>query len=103
MKLKYFCYTAAMAALPILMAACSDFEKDRTYVIDLNLSSDAISFEAAPSSDQDQTIQAETDAPWKVKIDQSIEQWLTISPMEGTGNATLTFHADKNKDPHAVR
>lgn len=99
MKLKYFCYTAAMAALPILMAACSDFEKDRTYVIDLNLSSDAISFEAAPSSDQDQTIQVETDAPWKVKIDQSIEQWLTISPMEGTGNATLTFHADKNKGP----
>ncbi len=96
MKLKYLCLI--MIALP-MFAACSDFERERVDVVDMSLSGNTISFEAIPSSDQDQTVQLETDASWKVTITQSSEQWLTVTPMEGRGNATLTFHAEKNKGP----
>ena len=98
MKLKYFCL-AITAIVFSLCTACSDFERDRVNVEDMNLSGNAVTFEAAPSSDQDQTIQIETDIPWKVTVSQGVEQWLTVTPMEGIGNATLTFHADKNKGP----
>lgn len=33
----------------------------------------------------------------EIAITQSEDSWLTVTPMEGMGNATLTFHADKNK------
>lgn len=98
MNLKYFYLIIATAVLP-MFTACSDFERDRVDVVDMGLSGNAISFEALPSSDQDQTIQIETDAPWKVAITQGVEQWITVTPMEGVGNATLIFHADKNKGP----
>lgn len=98
MKLKYFCIAIAAVCMSVL-TACSDFMREKMDVVDMNLSGNVISFEAAPSTDQDQTIQVETDASWKVTITQGTEQWLTVTPMEGTGNATLTFHADKNTGP----
>lgn len=92
-------YITILAVILSMFTACSDFERDRVFVEDMDLSGNAITFEAVPSSDQDQTIQVETDASWKVTITQGVEQWLTVTPMEGVGNATLTFHADKNKGP----
>ena len=65
----------------------------------MSLSNNVIRFEAIPSSDQDQTIQIETEAAWKVTIEQSEDQWLTVSPMEGVGNATITLHAERNTGP----
>lgn len=99
MNLKYIYLAIAIVAAQFMLTACSDFERNKEDVVDMLLSDNTISFEAAPSSDQDQTIQVETDAPWKVTITQSMEQWLTVTPVEGIGNATLTFHADKNKGP----
>lgn len=96
MNLKYFCLAVFTAVLP-MFTACSDFERDKVDVIDMVSSDNVISFEATPSADQDQTIQVETDASWKIAITQSEDSWLTVTPMEGMGNATLTFHADKNK------
>ena len=96
MKLKYFCLAIATGALA-MFTACSDFMKEKMAVVDMNVSGNTITFEAAPSSDQDQTIQVETEAAWKVTITQGTESWLTVTPMEGVGNATLTLHADKNK------
>lgn len=96
MNLKYFCLAVFTAVLP-MFTACSDFERDKVDVIDMVSSDNVIFFEATPSADQDQTIQVETDASWKIAITQSEDSWLTVTPMEGMGNATLTFHADKNK------
>jgi len=31
----------------------------------------------------------ETDASWKIAITQSEDSWLTVTPMEGMGNATV--------------
>lgn len=98
MKLKYFCLAIATGALS-MFTACSDFMKEKMAVVDMSLSNNVIRFEAIPSSDQDQTIQIETEAAWKVTIEQSEDQWLTVSPMEGVGNATITLHAERNTGP----
>ncbi len=98
MKLKYFCLAIATVSLP-MFTACSDFMREKMAVVDMNLSNNTIRFEAIPSSDQDQTIQIETEAAWKVSVEQSEDQWLTVTPMEGVGNGTITLHAERNTGP----
>lgn len=50
MKLKYFCIAIAAVCISVL-TACSDFMREKMDVVDMNLSGNVISFEAAPSTD----------------------------------------------------
>ena len=96
MKLKYL-YLAITALCSIHLVACSDSYKEKTEVLKCGTSKDALSFVVVPTDVQ--TIEVVSETNWKVKVDQGNGNWLTVSPLEGTGNATLTVSAAKNAGP----
>lgn len=96
MKLKYL-YLAIMALCNVTLVSCSDSYKERVEVVEFEISNQNLTYEVAPTGAQTVDIKSESD--WKVTVDQGNGDWLTVTPLEGKGNATLTFSASKNTGP----
>lgn len=95
MKLKYL-YLVAITSYSTLLWSCSDNHKDAIIPVKCDISQNSIEFKVKPEGVQ--TIAIEADGDWKITVDQG-EKWLDVSPLEGKGNATLTFSTNKNIGP----
>lgn len=96
MRLTYL-YLAITALCSIPLASCGDSFKERTEVLECGISKDALSFVTTPT--ETQTVDITSDIAWKAKVDQGVGNWLTVTPLEGVGNGTLTITANKNNGP----
>ena len=95
MKLRYL-YVAGVLCSASLVS-CSDSYKEKIDIVPCDVSADALTFEV--STTEIQTVNITSEADWKVAVDQGGGNWLTVSPLEGAGNGTLTISAGKNKGP----
>lgn len=93
MKLTYL-YAGIVAVCGISLSACSDNYKERVAVLECGISKAALNLEYSPADVQ--TIDITSEETWKVAVDQGSGNWLTVSPLEGTGNGTLSISAAKN-------
>ena len=93
MKLTYL-YVGIMAVCGASLSSCSDTYKERVAILECGVSKDALNLEY--SSAEPQTIEITSEGTWKVAVDQGSGNWLTVSPLEGTGNGTLNISAVKN-------
>ena len=96
MKLRYL-YLAIGVLCNTSLVSCGDSFKEKVEVVPCGVSADALTFEVAPT--EMQTVNITSEANWKVAVDQGGGNWLTVSPLEGTGNGTITLSADKNNGP----
>lgn len=96
MKLRYL-YLAIGILYSASMISCGDSYKEKTEVVPCAASKDALTFEVSPT--EVQTVDITSEANWKVAVDQGGGSWLTVSPLEGTGNSTLNISATKNSGP----
>jgi len=95
MKLTYLCI-GIVAACGMTLSSCSDNYKERVAILECNVSKDAVDLEYEPS--ETQTIDITSKETWKVSVDQGSGDWLTVSPMDGTGDGTLNITATKNSN-----
>mgnify|MGYP002623332115 CR=1 FL=1 len=86
MRLKYIIpfFVAAVAAV---FTGCSD-DKDPTYLSEIRVSS---SYVALNTSGGSTNIDVQSTGSWAFS---EVPEWLTITPMSGSGNASVTFSAD---------
>lgn len=96
MKLRYL-YLAIGALCSTSLISCGDSYKEKVEIISCVASEDALTFEVTPVDMKH--VDITTDADWKVLVDQGSGNWLTVSPLEGSGNATLNISATKNTGP----
>ncbi|MCC8187832.1 MAG: BACON domain-containing protein [Bacteroides sp.] len=96
MKLRYM-YAAISALYSIALLSCGDSFKEKTELVRCEVSAYDLTFEVSPTEVQAVDITSETE--WKVAVDQGGGDWLTVSPLEGTGNGTITVSAGKNSGP----
>jgi hypothetical protein len=76
----------------VFLCSCGD-ENDTHTVFDLGISKNTVQFEVKPSATQ--TIDIISNTTWTVSVENGID-WFTVSPVSGTGNATLTITAERN-------
>lgn len=95
MKLRYM-YFAMAALCSTTLLSCGDSFKEKTEIVKCGISTDALTFVVSPT--EAQTVNIESEASWKVAV-QGGADWLTISPIEGIGNGTVSIMADKNTGP----
>lgn len=91
MKLKYL-YLAIVASCSGFLSSCSDNHKEAMVPIKLDVSQNSFNFTVAPT---EETLDLTSEADWKITVDQG-GNWLTVSPLEGTGNTTLNLSAIRN-------
>ncbi|EFF57120.1 putative lipoprotein [Bacteroides xylanisolvens SD CC 2a] len=96
MKLRYL-YLAIGVLCNASLVSCGDSFKEKTEIVACGISTNALTF--GVSSTEVQTVDITSEAAWEVAVDQAGGNWLTVSPLEGTGNGTLTIAADKNNGP----
>lgn len=96
MKLRYL-YLAIGVLCNASLVSCGDSFKEKTEIVACGISTNALTF--GVSSTEVQTVDITSEAAWEVAVDQAGGDWLTVSPLEGTGNGTLTIAADKNNGP----
>ena len=96
MKLRYL-YLAIGVLCNASLVSCGDSFKEKTEIVACGISTNALTF--GVSSTEVQTVDITSEAAWEVAVDQAGGDWLTVSPLEGTGNGTLTISADKNNGP----
>ena len=96
MKLRYL-YLAIGVLCNVSLVSCGDSFKEKTEIVTCGISTNALTF--GVSSTEVQTVDITSEAAWEVAVDQAGGNWLTVSPLEGTGNGTLTIAADKNNGP----
>ncbi|MEG0889915.1 MAG: BACON domain-containing protein, partial [Bacteroides sp.] len=96
MKLRYL-YLTIGVLYSILLMSCGDISKERIEIIPCEAFKDALTFNVSPT--EVQTIDITSEANWKVVVDQGSGNWLTVSPLEGVGNGTITISANKNNGP----
>lgn len=96
MKPRYL-YLVIGILCSVSLVSCSDSFKEKTEVIPCGISKDALTFEVSPT--EAKTVDITSEANWKVAVDQGGGNWLTVSPLEGVGNGTITISADKNNGP----
>lgn len=95
MKLTYL-YVGIVAVCGVSLLSCSDNYKERVPILECGVSKDALNLEYF--STEVQTIDITSEETWKVAVDQGSGNWLTVSPLEGTGNGTLNIIAAKNNN-----
>lgn len=87
MKLRYL-YLAIGVLCNASLVSCGDSFKEKTEIVACGISTNALTF--GVSSTEVQTVDITSEAAWEVAVDQAGGNWLTVSPLEGTGNGTLT-------------
>ena len=97
MIMKSKLYIILISLTTFFFISCSDFQKDKMPVLKCDISNNILEFEAKPTESQTIEIISETD--WRIVIEQGVDKWVTVSPLDGNGNATLTFTANKNEGP----
>mgnify|MGYP001501746852 FL=1 len=88
MKLRYL-YLAIGVLCNASLVSCGDSFKEKTEIVACGISTNALTF--GVSSTEVQTVDITSEAAWEVAVDQAGGNWLTVSPLEGTGNGTLTI------------
>ena len=96
MKLRYL-YLAIGVLCSTSLISCSDSFKEKTEVIPCGISQKSLTFVVSPT--EAQTIDITSEASWKIAVDQGTGNWLTVSPLEGTGKGVITISAIKNSGP----
>jgi len=86
MKLRYFIPTL-MAVMAAVFTGCSD-DKDPTYLDEIRVSSSYVSLSTAGGST---SIDVQAAGSWAFS---EVPDWLTISPLSGNGNSSVTFSAE---------
>lgn len=95
MKLKYFLAAFIAASSFALTTVSCDSEDEKSYLSEVQVTS---SYVALPVSGGSQTIEVKAHGSWSFA---DVPEWLTISPMSGSGNASVTFtvaKADKTNE-----
>ena len=87
--------TALFIALSLLAAACTEKPQDVPY----ELSANPTVLEFAPEGGS-LTVAVESNGKWATT---TADSWLTVTPSEGEGNATLTVSAPKNETGKALK
>ena len=88
MKIKYF-FPFFVAVIAAMFTGCSD-DNDPTYLDEIRVSQSMIPI---PSTGGTSTIEVITNEQWSI-VEDDIPEWLTITPLSGTGNGTISFSAD---------
>ncbi len=89
MKTRYI--LSALAAFSLLLTGCVQSLPGDLEVIQVDKS-----YVSIPEAGGDGTIKVTCAEAWSVYTDENntIPNWLTVTPMSGSGDATMTFHAD---------
>ena len=90
MKLRYL-YLAIGVLCNASLVSCGDSFKEKTEIVACGISTNALTF--GVSSTEVQTVDITSEAAWEVAVDQAGGNWLTVSPLEGTGNMTSGWKA----------
>jgi hypothetical protein len=93
MKLKYF-IPSLVAVVAAMFTGCSK-DNDPTYLDGLRVSQSMVSIASTGGS---ASIDIQTAGSWTIT---GTPNWLTVSPASGSGDATVTFSADKNEGRNA--
>lgn len=96
MKLRYL-YLAIGALCTTSLVSCGDSFKEKTEIVPCGVSEDALTFAVSPT--EGQTVSITSEASWKIGVEQGSGDWLTVSPLEGTGNGVVNISAGKNTGP----
>lgn len=78
-------------------SSCEETYKKPVELVKCDVSAEEIEFDVNPSESQTFTIESESS--WKISVEQSNGSWCEVSPLEGTGTATITIKAAENKGP----
>ena len=91
---KYFLMAASALMLASVTVSCdSKFEPD-TFLGEIQVSTSYVSIDVNGGS---ASMDVTTTGAWEIVVD-DIPQWLSISQVSGSGNATITFSADATVD-----
>ena len=86
MKLRYF-IPSLMAVVAAVFTGCSD-EQEPTYLSEIQVSQSYVSLSTRGGS---ASINVQTTGSWSVS---GAPEWLTVSPVSGTGSGVITFSAE---------
>ena len=86
MKLRYF-IPSLMAVVAAVFTGCSD-EQEPTYLSEIQVSQSYVSLSTSGGS---ASINVQTTGSWSVS---GAPEWLTVSPVSGTGSGVITFSAE---------
>ena len=90
-----FIYSIALGFGLCAMASCSENIPEASEILQCEVSVLNLDFE---SGALEKTVEVKSETDWMVTIDQGSADWLSVSPMEGVGDQTLTLKANSNKD-----
>lgn len=91
MKLKYFLAALIAASSFALTTVSCDSEDEKSFLSEVQVTS---SYVALPVGGGSQTIEVKASGSWSFA---EVPEWLTISPLSGSGNASVTFSAAETK------
>lgn len=91
MKLKYFLAALIAASSFALTTVSCDDEDEKSYLSEVQVTS---SYVALPVNGGSKTVDVNAKGEWKFE---NVPDWLTIAPMSGSGNASVTFTAAESK------
>ena len=86
MKLRYF-IPSLVVAVAAMFTGCSDNDYDPTYLSEVRVSTSFVSLNTSGGST---SIDLTAAGSWSVS---EVPEWLTVSPMSGSGSGTITFSA----------
>lgn len=78
-----------LACAGLILVSCEKSPK-------MDVSQKNIIFDAFP--EEAATIEISTQVAWTVTLIQTEDKWLTVSPLQGKGNATITLEVDENHE-----
>lgn len=91
MKLKYFLAALIAAASFTFTTVSCDDDDEKSYLSEIQVNSSYIAF---PATGGTKTVEVKAHGAWSFE---NVPDWLTIAPMSGTGNASVTFTAAETK------
>ncbi|MCQ2183817.1 MAG: hypothetical protein MJY62_00200 [Bacteroidales bacterium] len=92
MRIKHLVPAILLSVLAVLSVSCN--KEQAQLSAEFNVDKSSVTFEVAGGSE---TIKLDANMAWKLKgYTDEVKAWLSISPTEGSGNATITVTATEN-------